>query len=185
MKKLLFFLLLPFTAFAQSSSLSSPMGNIVSISPGTIITQTSPATVFYTETIPAGVFIPNRWYHLKMAFKLTTPVIGIPGLSVTFQYGSSTFNLMTNAALVGGVTNGLFTVDFYMISTGISTQTPFATISQPNGSLLTLNTTSITPVGAFAANSAIANTFTVTLQFTGTSLGTSNLNNFWAFRDAF
>jgi hypothetical protein len=185
MKTLLLLLLLPFCVAAQSNKIASPMGNIVSISPGTTITQTSPVTTFYTETIPAGTFIPNRWYHMYMAFKLTTPTLGIPGLSVTFQYGSQTFNLMSNASLLGSITNGLFTIDFYMLSTGISSQIPFAEIRQPNGSVISLSPSTATPVGAFTTNAAVDNVFSVSIQFTGASLGTSSLNNFWVFRDAF
>lgn len=185
MKKLLFLLILPLCAFGQSSSLVSPMGNIASVSPGITINQSSSATVFYSEAIPAGVFIPNRWYHLKMAFKLTTPAVSIPGINVTFQYGSSTFNLMSSAALLGGVTNGLFLIDFWMVSTSMTTQIPYATITQPNGTLVTLGTSAITPVGAFTTNAANSNNLTCTIQFTGVGLGSSSLNNFWTFRDAF
>lgn len=185
MKKLLLFLLFPFACSAQSSTLSSPMGNIVSISPGTTITQTSPATVFYTELIPAGTFIPNRYYKLHMAFKLTTPLVSIPGLSVTFQYGSSTYNLMSSTPLVGNIVNGLFTIDFTMVATGTSVQIPYANITQPNGAIVTLGTSSLTPVGAFTTNSAVDNNLSVTINFTGTGLGTSSLYNFWINRDPF
>lgn len=173
-------------AQAQSTRIASPMGGIISLSPGITITQTSPSTTFFSDVITANSFIPTRWYHLKMAFKLSTPTIGIPGISATFQYGSQTFNLMSNASLIGGITNGLFVIDFTMISTGAATQIPFAEIRQPNGTLITLSTATATPVGAFTVDSTVDQNFTVSLVFTGgVSLGTSSLTNFWSFRDAF
>lgn len=184
MKKLLLFLILPLWAIGQSSQLPSPMGNIISISPGTTITQTSPATQFFSDVIKANTLMPNRYYRLRMEFQLTTPVVSIPGISVTFQLGSQTFNLMSNAALVGGVTNGLFVIEANLIATGTTAQRISAIVTQPNGSLITLGS-ALTPVGSFTANSAIDNNFTVTIQFTGVSLGTSSLNNYWILRDPF
>ncbi len=186
MKHLLFALLfLPSLLLAQGSRIATPMGGVISISPGTTITQASPATNFYTEVIPAGTFIPTRWYHLKMAFMLTTPTLGIPGVSATFQFGSQTFNLMSNSSLIGGITNGIFQIDYYMIATGTNSQRCYAIISQPNGTLITLSTATATPVGSFTVDSTVDNNLSVTLQFTGVSLGTSSLNNFWTFRDPF
>jgi hypothetical protein len=171
-------------AQGQSQRIVSPMGNIVSISPGTSITQNSAATVFYSETIPANTLLPNRWFPLHMEFTLTTPVISIPGLSVTVQLGSQTFNLMSSAALVGGVNNGLFTIDLKLIAVSNNSQRISATITQPNGSLITLGS-SVSPVGSFTVNNAVGNLFTVTIQFTGVGLGTSQLTNFWTLRDAY
>lgn len=186
MKYYILFLLslLNISAIAQSSQLPSPMGTIISISPGTTITQASPATQFYTEVIRANSLMPNRYYRIRMSFQLTTPLISIPGISVTFQLGSQTFNLMSNSALVGGVTNGLFVIEANLIATGASTQRIEAVITQPNGSLITLGS-GITPVGSFTANSAIDNNFSVTIQFTGLNLGTASLNNYWILRDPF
>lgn len=187
MKKIIYllFLFLPLIGFSQGSRLVSPMGNIISISPGITITQSSPATVFFQETINAGTLIPNKWYSLRMAFKLTTPLVSIPGLSITFQYGGSTYNLMSSTPLVGGITNGLFTINFTMLATSNNTQIPFATVTQPNGAIVTLGTSSLTPVGAFSTNSMVSNNFSVTIQFTGVALGVSKLENFWIYRDAF
>lgn len=185
MKKLLYILLfIPFVGLAQSNSLSSPMGNIISICPGTTITQSSGATVFFTETIPAGTLIPNKWYAMEMHFKLTTPVVGIPGITATFQLGSSTYTCMSSAALVGGQTNGYFRIRFRMVAATTTSQIPIAELIQSNGTLIALGS-SVTPVGSFSADSSVSNTFSVTIQFTGTSLGTSSLSNFWTFRDAF
>jgi|GEM_PF-2483873 len=172
-------------AQGQSNKIVTPMGGIISMSPGTTITQSSPSTVFYSEVIPANTFIPTRWYRLYMTFRLTTPLISIPGLSITFQYGGQTFNLLSSTPLTGGAANQLFTVEFYMIATGMNTQIPFAEIRQPNGTIINLTTASATPVGAFAATGSTDNTLSVSLQFTGVGLGTSSLTNFWLYRDAF
>lgn len=181
---IILFCLISVASFGQSSQLPSPMGTIISISPGTTITQASPATQFYTEVIRANSLMPNRYYRIRMSFQLTTPLISIPGISITFQLGSQTFNLMSNSALVGGVTNGLFVIEANLIATGTSTQRIEAIVTQPNGSLITLGS-GVTPVGSFTANSAIDNNFSITIQFTGLNLGTASLNNYWILRDPF
>jgi len=173
------------TAQAQSQKITSPMGGIISISPGTAITQASPATVFYSEVIPANTLMPNRWFTLKQSFKLTTPaLVGIPGISITVQFGSQTFNIMSSAPLIGGANGGLFKIEFNLISVTNSSQMLEAIVTQPNGSLITLGS-GYTPVGSFTVNNAIDNNFIVTISFTGVSLGTSQLINYWNLRDPY
>lgn len=171
-------------AQAQSQELSTPMGNVISISPGTSINQASPATVFFTRTITANTLMPNRWYPLKLYFQLTTPLVSIPGISITVQYGSQTYNIMSSAALVGGITNGLFTIDLELLGVTTTSQRLTAVVTQPNGSLISLGS-AYSPVGSFTVNSAVDNTFSVTVQFTGLNLGTTTLTNYWIKRDPF
>jgi hypothetical protein len=172
------------SAQAQSTKISTPMGNVVSIAPGTTITQTSPSTVFYSETIPANTLIPVRWFPLHMEFQLTTPTIGVPGISITVQFGSQTYNIMSSAALVGGSNSGLFTLDLSMVALTNSFQKISARVSQPNGTLITLGS-GYSPVGNFTVDNSVDNLFTVSIQFTGVSLGTSQLVNFWTLRNYF
>jgi len=172
-------------AQAQSSKITTPMGGVISIAPGTTITQTSPSTIFYSETIPANTLIPVRWFPLHMEFQLTTPsLIGIPGLSITVQFGGQTYNLMSNAALIGGSTGGLFVIDLSMVALTNNSQKISARVSQPNGSLIVLGS-GVTPVGDFTVNNSVDNLLTVSIQFTGVSLGPSSLVNFWTLRNAF
>jgi len=173
------------TAQAQSNIITSPMGGIVSISPGITITQASPSTVFYTETIPANTLLPNRWYTLHQSFQLTTPaLIGIPGLSITVQFGSQTYNIMSSAPLIGGSNGGLFKIDLNLISVTNTTQKIEAIITQPNGALITLGS-GYFPVGNFTANNAVDNNFIVSMNFTGVSLGASSLVNYWTMREPY
>jgi hypothetical protein len=166
--------------------LANTVGGIKSICPGTTINQNSGATVFFNELIPANTMMPNRRYRLQMFFKLSTPpLIGIPGIAASFQFGpGAAFQLMSGAPLLGGVTNGLFDIDFRMVAQTDSIQIPFAKLNQPNGAIVNLSASAITPVGSFSADSKVDNNFTATLQFTGLSLGTSKLENFWTWRDA-
>ena len=70
-----------------------------------------------------------------------------------------------------------------MVATTVSAQTPFAVISQPNGSILTLNLSNTGGVGSWTVDSTSDQTFSVNISLTGTGLGTTSLTNFWYIRD--
>lgn len=185
MKNLLLLLLLPLSGFAQSSRMSNPSGAIISICPGTSITQTSPETEVFRDTIRANALIPNRYYNFMIVGTLTTPVLNFPGLTVKIKYGAQTYTLTNAAITVGNVTNGLFTIEGALVAQTASTQFAFAKIIQPGGSIISVNSSNYTPTGSFTNDSTTTLPFVVTVQFTGAGLGTSNLNIRWAQRDSF
>lgn len=184
MKSTLLAILLFISAIATAQRISTPQGAQLSFCPGTTITQTSAATEFFRDTIKANTLMPNRYYPFTLVCSLTTPLIGIPGLTITIKYGSQTFSLMSSTALVGGVTGGLFTIEGAMVAKTSGTQFIYAKLMQPNGSLLTLGS-SVTPTGNFTVDATQSQPFVITAQFTGVSLGTSSLTNQWMFRDAY
>lgn len=186
MRKLLYLiLLLPVFCFGQSSKMSNPSGAIISICPGTTITQTSPETEVFRDTIRANTLIPNRYYNFMVVGTLTTPLINFPGLTVKVKYGAQTYTL-TNAALTAGnISGGLFTIEGSMVAQTSSSQFAFAKIIQPGGSILTLSSSNYIPTYTYTNDSATTLPFVITVQFTGAGLGTSSLAVKWVMRDAF
>lgn len=186
MRTLLFILfLIPAFAFGQSSRMANAAGAQISICPGTSITQTSPETEVFRDTIRANTFIPNRFYNFTIVGTLTTPLINFPGLTVKIKYGSQTYTLTNAAITVGNVTNGLFTIEGSMVAQSTSSQFAYAKIIQPGGSVISLSSSNYIPTGAFTVDATTSQPFVVTIQFTGTGLGTSNLGVKWVFRDSF
>ena len=186
MKHLLILLIfIPGLAKAQTTTLAAPGGGIISTQPGTAITQASGMTQFYTQTVYANTLPPNRYMHLLMECKVTTPTLGVPGLSVAVAYAGTSYNFMSSAALIGGVTGGLLTFDCYLVGGTGNTANIYIHIYQPSTALLTYSPSTINQSYTFTADPTVNNTFTVSMQFTGASLGTSSLVNSWLLRDAF
>lgn len=185
MRKILLLLLLPLGCFAQSSKMSNPSGAIISISPGTTITQNSPETEVFRDTIKANTLNPNRYYNFMIVGALTTPLLNFPGLTVKIKYGSQTYTLTNAATTVGNVNNGLFTIEGSLVAQTSNSQFAFAKVIQPGGSLISLSSSNYTPTFTFTNDYTQSLPIVITVQFTGTGLGTSSLSVRWVMRDAY
>lgn len=186
MKKLSFiFLLFPLFSFGQSR-MSNPSGGIISICPGTTITQTSPETEIFRDTIQANQLIPNRYYSFQIVGTLTTPLLNFPGLSIKVKYGTQVYTLTNAAVTVGNVNSGLFTIEGSIISQTTNSQFAFAKIVQPGGSILSLsNGSNYFPTFGYTNDSTTSLPLVITVQFTGAGLGTSSLAIKWVYRSPF
>lgn len=180
MKYLLLLLLLPCLAFAQgvnnSPTALTPTGVNRGYAPLVSVTNTSATATSLLgatrrDTISANtLYNPTRPYHFTMWCTLSTPTLSIPTLTISIKVGTATLNVMSGVGLVGGLANTPFIIDFWLFPANSTTQYAFASITQTNGTVATLNLGTSDQYAQWSLDPTQLQVVDITAQFGGATI---------------
>lgn len=137
----------------------------------TVNNSTSEITVFST-VIPAKRMSTNKAMNFKLICNITTALSLVPNLTIRIKFGSSTLNVMNASVLSVGLSNVPITITGMVVNKDSSSAQFIYGETQQN------NVAARNASADWTVDTSTNQTFSVTAQFGGLSLGTSITSKF-------
>lgn len=172
------------TAISQVKTVS-PTGTRVSFTPGVSMSGIATETTLFSDVIRANNLLTGKYYPFRIDISITTPAINLASLTFRVKFGGQVVTIMSNTALVGGLTTAPITISGYLVARTDNTQFIPVTVTQPAGNAVALTFSNSNFRGTTTVDATQDQTFSVTAQLGGAGLGATSLFVDWVFRGDF
>lgn len=136
------------------------------------LSNSSTETTFFTETVPAQGFPDYSETSVRSTFRLTTPVLLSPSLTLRVKYGTSVIST-TSQALLGSLSNQDIELEVTIISINDTKNAQVVKLRLIAPNALSLGTVLLISDTTWTIDASSTQTLSVTAQFSSAVSGSS------------